>query len=230
MTAVAVIIPVKNEADSIRRQVEALLTLGYFVVVSDGGSTDGTVGQVAESPRVKCIVRKPGHSDGIGPSILRGMVYAHFELGAGRVVVMDAQSHSPDDVLRLLERDDDVVIGSRFLSQSVYHGRPARRLMSRAVATACSQKTGVWISDWTSGFRAYSPRAVREILSSGFKTTMHSWQLEVLYGLLVRHKHYNKEPLSFAECPIHYVAGRSSMSPRIALAAFSVWLGMKHAN
>ena len=220
-----VIIPVKNEADNIHAQVTALLSAGYSVVVSDGDSAGGTIAHIVPAEYLHCIARPLGHAEGIGPAIMRGLVYA-YNHGAQRFVVMDAQSHRPIDVPALLACRADVVIGSRFMRHSWYEGRPVRQLMSRLASLMCSLKTGIWISDWTSGFRVYSRRAVTRLMGCGFQTAMHSWQIEALAACLMPafDEEGHRKDLTHVSVPIDYCPGKSSFDLGVALDAIHVWV------
>jgi hypothetical protein len=133
-TRVSVVVPTRNE----RRNIEPLLSgldPGYEVVLSDGGSVDGTV-EAARHVRPDCRVVTQGWSR--GTSLLAGLQAARGEL----VVLLDADgSTCPSEVARMtaaLTGDADVVRGSRV-------DRSSRRSLSdsalAAVASACLATT-----------------------------------------------------------------------------------------
>jgi hypothetical protein len=138
--------------------------------------------------------------------------------GADRIVQMDAGgSHIAIESLSLLANGSQLVIGSRFLPDSRYYGRPWRALMSRAASFACSAKAGCRLTDWTSGFRAFTSDAIAYLLNfCDYKARMHGWQIEVL-GKAIR------SGMSIAEMPITYRAGESSFDLSVAREAFRAW-------
>jgi hypothetical protein len=142
--------------------------------------------------------------------------------GAEMIVQLDAGgSHDPADAFNLSIQsrltDADVVVGSRFLGRSRYTGRPWRALMSKMAALACSAKAGHWLTDWTSGFRAFTGDAIAYLLNfCDYEAKMHGWQIEVLGKAI-------KSGMSIAEVPIIYRAGESSFDLSVAREAFRIW-------
>ncbi len=222
---VGVCITTLNEAATIGPLVRGLKDRGFQVFVVDGGSTDDTVNLAAnECAQVHCV------SDGyelwqrrpIGPCVQAGWHVA-LKAGCTRIVQMDAGgSHQIEDLPRLLNTRADVVIGSRFIEGAHYEGRFWRAILSEAAAVACNlAQSGPWVRDWTSGYRVYSERAIRELLAHNYVAQGHSFNLEVL-----ARARFAK--LSIAEVPITYRAGRSSFSWRSVNEAFFTWLHLLH--
>lgn len=210
-----VILTTVNEAASIASLTGNLRWQGLDVLVVDAGSTDSTAA-LAESAgaTVLKLPRVP-----IRHALLFGWEMALDE-GYTRVVQLDAGgSHSASDAKRLLhavENGCDLAVGSRFMPGAVYHGRPVRREMSRLAAAACRAKTGAYLTDWTSGFRAFRSEALRELIGAPYQAVMHGWQIEVLAEAV-------RLDMTIAEVPIFYRAGRSSFNAQIAREALNVW-------
>lgn len=210
-----------NEAETIGPLVRTLRRLGLAVVVVDDISSDNTatVAMDAGAQVYQTIARK-----GIGPCLMRGWRYA-LENGATRIVQLDAGgSHDPLEARRMVDAlvttGADMIIGSRFMHGSGYdnsNGRRLRPAMSQAAATACNLATGARFSDWTSGFRALTASAAKELLRPWYISRMHGWQIEVLAQA-------NAYGLRIYEWPIHYVAGRSSFNAKVANEAINAWL------
>jgi dolichol-phosphate mannosyltransferase len=210
----AVIITTLNEAETIGPLVSYLANL-YKVAVIDESSADGTV--KAAELNGAYVITMPSRA-GIGRCLERGLMWAQ-NMDFDRAAIIDAGgSHDPTELERLLSVNVDIVIGSRFIKGSDYHGRPFRALMSRLAALACNlARRGAVVNDWTSGYRVYSRAAIEEILSRSYRSTMHGWQIEVLEQCLAA-------GLSVTEAPITYTAGRSSFNLKVAIEAASVWL------
>lgn len=223
MDAIAVVTTL-NEAESIAWLAGGLRAEGLRVCVVDDASEDDTV-YLARQAGAHVIAHQLRR--GIGPSLVEGWRWALGE-GATAVVQLDAgKSHFPGSANRLLGRlaDADVVVGSRFRPQAMYMGSLRRQWMSRVAALACNLRyfhalSG--ISDWTSGYRAFSAQALRKLARMNYTATMHGWQIEVLLAC-------RWLGLQVAEAPITYLGGRSSFNRRVAKEAFGVWNSQQFA-
>lgn len=223
MNAFAVVTTL-NEAESIGLLVSRLRADGLRVCVVDDASDDETayVARQAGAHVLAHCLRK-----GIGPSLVEGWRWALGQ-GATAVVQLDAGgSHDPAGACVMLGRlaEADVVVGSRFRPGAAYHGGLRRQGLSRAAALACNVRyfhalTG--LSDWTSGYRAFSAAALRKLARVNYTATMHGWQIEVLQAALWL-------GLRVAEAPITYYGGRSSFNRRVAKEAFGVWNSQRFA-
>jgi len=206
-----------NEADTIVSLVSGLRSRGLDVLVVDAGSTDGTADLALAAGAH--VLRMPRIS--IRDALLAGWEMALEDAWVSWVVQIDAGgSHMQADADRLLyvlkASGADMAIGSRFMSGSVYRGRPLRREMSKLAAAACRLRTGVCITDWTSGLRAFSRPTLSRLVQASYRATMHGWQIEVLGEAL-------RQGLRVVEAPITYHAGRSSFGWRVALEALGTW-------
>jgi glycosyltransferase involved in cell wall biosynthesis len=231
-----------NEELSIGPLVSALRGQGLRVCVVDDASDDETpyCARHAGAHVISHVLRR-----GIGPSLVEGWRWALGE-GALRVVQLDAGgSHFAGQALDLLGGLDtaaaaystsgaDLVIGSRFCAGARYEGNVRRMVLSRAAALACNVRYGggltvrrrtvspgnghalTGVSDWTSGYRAFSAAALRKLARMEYRATMHGWQIEVLLAA-------RWLGLRVIERPITYRAGRSSFNRKIAKEAFGVW-------
>lgn len=217
-----------NEELSIGPLVSALRGQGLRVCVVDDASDDETpyCARHAGAHVIGHVLRR-----GIGPSLVEGWRWALGE-GATRVVQLDAGgSHFAGQALDLLDglgvarsgdrpqQGADLVIGSRFCAGARYEGNVRRMVLSRAAALACNVRYGhalTGVSDWTSGYRAFSAAALRKLARMEYRATMHGWQIEVLLAA-------RWLGLSITERPITYRAGRSSFNRKIAKEAFGVW-------
>jgi len=154
----------------------------YAVIVVNDGSTDQT-GSVAESFQEQgpvTVLHNDGNK-GLGFTILRGLREA-----AGRaesrdtVVTMDADNtHEPEhihDMLRQIEKGDDLVIASRFRTGSVVRGVPlARQLLTYGASFTFRALYPVPnVRDFTCGFRAYRAGLIQTFLED----TGPSFQLD----------------------------------------------------
>jgi glycosyltransferase involved in cell wall biosynthesis len=158
------IIPAYNEEPTLPRVLGEIAASGLDaeVVVVDDGSRDAT-SRVAAAHGVT-VVRHPINL-GYGAALQTGYKYA-LRRGALRLAQMDADGqHDPAGVAALLEpivRDElDLVIGSRFLTDTGYRMGPIRNL-GRQFFRALATPFGVAVSDPTSGFQAMNRRVLEE--------------------------------------------------------------------
>lgn len=209
-----VCIAARNEAATIGNLVRRLRRWGFQVAVTDDASEDETGIHAAAAG---AQVAQHAERQGIAASVMDAWHVA-LNGGAERIIQMDAGgSHRPGDALRLRAIEADVVIGSRFLPESEYTGRRWRAAMSRLAAIACSAKAGRWLTDWTSGFRAFRADTAYYLTTfCDYEAQMHGWQIEILGKAL-------RAGLNVAEAPISYAAGESSFNWQVAGEAFSVW-------
>lgn len=210
------VITAKNEAATIGGIVTKLVTDGFKVIVINDGSTDDTAWNALASG-AHVVHQFP--SAGIGPSLQRAWKIALDE-GADRIVQLDAGgSHDPDDAWGLLDKLDtcDMVIGSRFIANSEYIGKPLRALGSKFAAVMLNFASHAHISDWTSGYRAFNRTALNTLAAKQYHQTMHPWQIEVL-GYAIERK------LRIVEVPITYTAGGSSLKWHHISGAIMEWL------
>lgn len=157
-----VCIPAFNEERTIARVVIGAQKHASQVIVCDDGSEDMT-GIIAERLGAKVI----RHERNLGKGeAMRSLFLAARELGPDAMVTLDGDGqHYTNEIERLvapiLDGTADVVIGSRFLDST--EKVPAYRQAGNKMLNVF---TAGDITDTQSGFRAYGPVAVRNILPS----------------------------------------------------------------
>jgi glycosyltransferase involved in cell wall biosynthesis len=214
---VLIIIPAHNEAASLPIVVADLRRRhpDCELLVVDDGSTDETPALVGRLP-VHWL--RMGTWVGIGSVMRAGFRYATAE-GFDTVVRIDGDGqHDEASVNALLDAlagaGVDVVRGSRYLSHSTYRAVGFRRLAQRIVGGLLSAVTGELVTDPTSGFWAFGPRAV-ELLAHHHPTGYPEPEL-----LLLLHKNR----LKTIEVPVQMrerLAGRSSLGAVQTVLAIS---------
>lgn len=157
-----VVVPAFNEAANLGRVVADIrraIPQGDVLVVNDG-STDETDDLL---PQLGVPWLTLSQRVGVGGAVRAGIRYA-LRQGYGYVVRVDGDGqHRACDIARLLvsvaSGHADAALGSRFL------GRPAgaglRRISQSALAACLSVLTGRRVTDPTSGFWLFGPRALR---------------------------------------------------------------------
>lgn len=180
----SLVIPAKNEAESITGTVDGLVQaleaaqIDYEVLVVDDASTDETRVVVERigttNPRVRC---HPSHNPpGFGFAVRAGL---DVFTGDAVAVVMADGSDSPDDVVsyyRVLEDGYDCAFGSRFVSGSHVYGYPRSKLiMNRVVNFGIRMLFRHGYNDTTNAFKAYRREVIetmQPLLSNQFNLTV----------------------------------------------------------
>lgn len=162
MRTVAVV-PAYNEASTIGSVIERTSEHVDKVVVVDDGSTDETA-EIAREYGATVITH--AINTGVGGAVRTGYLYA-IRHDYDFVVQVDADGqHDPSYIPKLLEtaRDNDMVIGSRYLNESYKEYSLVRNLGIRFFTWVVNVVGGVEITDVTSGYRVYRVDRLREIL------------------------------------------------------------------
>lgn len=208
------VVPAYNEAENLNRVVGELRTLAppVDVLVVNDGSTDATA-EVLPGLGVRWLTLAT--RVGVGGAVRAGLRYA-LQQDYRFVVRIDGDGqHRATDIRRLLEpvitNRLDVAVGSRFLT------RRKRRLTmlrgAQALLAAClSAVTKRRITDPTSGFCLFGPRALR-LLAQHHPTGYAEPEL-----LLLLHRN----GLRTGEVPIRIrprLKGRTSLTPLRAVVA-----------
>jgi len=161
----ATVIPVLNEGDRIRGQVERMHSAGVCdasdVVIADGGSTDGSLddGFLADNG-VRAVVAKTGPGR-LSAQLRCGYAWA-LRQGYEGIVTIDGNGKDEVEAvpafLKLLDGGADYVQASRFMRGGRGVRTPlVRHLAVRLVhAPLLSLAAGRWFTDTTQGVRGYS--------------------------------------------------------------------------
>lgn len=166
--SVLVIIPAYNEQATIGHVLESLREHApdYDVLVIDDGSKDDTARIVRQYPNT-ILVRLP-YNMGIGTTMQTGYLYA-YRNGYDIAVQCDADGQHPvhqmDRIVgRVANGDADMVIGSRYVTDTEYVPGLLRRLGKSLLSRLVDSVVGGGITDTTSGFRAMN-RKVLEVFT-----------------------------------------------------------------
>jgi len=160
---IAVIIPAYNEEKSIGEVVNSIKELGscYDPIVINDNSTDRTA-EVAHAAGA-VVIDLPCNL-GIGGAVQTGYKFAR-QKGYDACIQVDGDGQHPADqipnlIKTLFEDEYDMVIGSRFVTDSEYNISFMRLVGIRILSFFLKLTTGLNIKDTTSGFRAINKKVM----------------------------------------------------------------------
>jgi glycosyltransferase involved in cell wall biosynthesis len=218
-----IVIPAHNEAQNLPAVIEEIRQNAPHMnlLVVDDGSTDETC-QVLDALGVRWM-RLPQRL-GVGGAMRAGLRYARH-LGFDTVARMDGDGqHHAAELGRLLDPiatgDADIVIGTRYADRQRGRGGVIRYGLRRVLAAGLSAVTGCRLTDPTSGYCAFGPRAVR-LFSAHHPTGYAEPEL-----LLLAHRN----ALQVREVPVachDRIAGRTTLTGgRVVVAIGRVLLAL----
>ena len=220
-----VIIPTYNERENIERIVPLVLEKdpSIHVLIVDDNSPDGT-GQIAdsmakESERIFVIHRE--NKSGLGTAYITGFKFA-LENSYDLIFEMDCDfSHDPKYIPHFLEaiRDEDLVLGSRYISGVNVINWPMSRLLLSYYANVYSRIiTGLPVKDATGGFKCFRRQVLEAIELDQVKSNGYSFQIEMSFRAWKKGFKIKEIPIVFEDRK----AGQSKMSKKIVREA--VWM------
>jgi dolichol-phosphate mannosyltransferase len=218
-----IVIPTFNEASNLQRLVAEVtrVLVDADLLVVDDASADGTgrlANELARSePRLHALHRSS--KLGLGSAYVAGFQWG-LERGYQRFFEMDADfSHDPNYLpafVAALDAGADVVVGSRNIGGGGVHGWGlGRHALSKGGSLYSRLVLGVRVRDMTTGFKAYTRRALECIDVGSIRSNGYAFQIETTYRAL-------KRGLRVVEVPIVFVdrrVGHSKMTRRDVLEA-----------
>lgn len=181
-------IPAYNEAKCIGEVIEKALRHVDEVIVADDGSIDDTA-RVAETAGAKVVRSKLNQGAG---NATRLCLQAARDRNADVLITIDADGQHnaeeiPSVVAPLLDKEADLVIGSRFI-EYVGDIPRYRRFGIGIITLLLNLAAKVKISDSQSCFRAYSKRAIEnlDIMEKGFGFSIETLVQARRQGLVIK--------------------------------------------
>ena len=189
MEKALVIIPTYNEAENIKKVIEATIREKKFdVLVVDDSSPDGTatiVKEIIESNPNKIFLEVRKKKDGLGRAYIHGFKWA-VNKKYDYIFEMDADfSHNPSELntmLGYLKEGKDMVIGSRYIKGiNVVNWPLGRILLSYLASVYVRLITSMPIKDPTAGFVGYKREVLEAIALDKVKFVGYAFQVEMKY-------------------------------------------------
>jgi len=157
---IVALLPAHNEEKRIGEVIGKAYRFVDMVIVCDDGSTDSTYGEALEfGAEVIKHTKNMGYGAALNSLFTRAQT-----LQAGAFVTIDSDgqhdsAYVPALTEPILKGKADIVIGSRFLSETNFTP-PHRKIAIKLITSLCDIMTRNGFTDLQSGFRAYNPRAI----------------------------------------------------------------------
>lgn len=220
-----IIFPTYNEKENIENIVTAALGKDDIIeaLIIDDNSPDGT-GDIAdrmaaENPRIHAVHRDK--KSGLGTAYIAGFKWA-IEHKYDYVFEMDADfSHDPDYLPDFLEavREDDLVLGSRYISGVNVINWPMSRLLLSYYANVYTRLvTGLPVRDATGGFKCFRREVLEAIDLDQVRSNGYTFQIEMSMRAWKRGFTIKEIPIIFKDRE----HGTSKMSKKIVREA--IWM------
>jgi dolichol-phosphate mannosyltransferase len=190
-TRYAVLIPVINEGERIRRQLESMAAFAgdADIAIVDGGSTDGSLpDSLLEQAGVRTLAVKTGPGR-LSAQLRIGLALSMIDGYEGVILIDGNEKDNPEAIprfIRELDRGYDHIQGSRFLPGGKAINTPGARLMAVRLihAPLISLAARFHYTDTTNGFRSYSRRLLLDPRVAPFRAIFSGYELH--YYLSIR--------------------------------------------
>lgn len=172
-----VIIPTYNNAKTLSRVIEGVLTQTSHLIVINDGSTDATRSILSAYPSL-ILIDLP-RNQGKGNALRHGLREAHGR-GFDYAITLDSDGqHFPEDIpafVRDIEQNGRaLLIGDRNMNQE---GIPGKSSFGNRFSNFWFRfETGITLSDTQSGFRLYP---LKEVQNIRFYTTKFEFEIEII--------------------------------------------------
>lgn len=182
----ALIIPVINEGERIRRQLKEIALGGYAklcdVIIVDGGSTDGSLElEFLRTVEVRALLTKTGAGK-LSAQLRCAYAYALEEKYDGIITIDGNGKDSVDTIpafVAALDEGIDYAQASRFIAGGKGINTPLQRLIAIRLihAPLLSLAGRRWLTDTTQGYRAYSARYLLDARVQPFRDIFVRYEL-----------------------------------------------------
>ncbi|WP_322994226.1 glycosyltransferase family 2 protein [Castellaniella sp.] len=182
----ALIIPVINEGERIRRQIAQIAEGQHArhcdIIIVDGGSTDGSLApEVLHAAGVRTLLTKTGPGK-LSAQLRCAYAYALAEGYEGLITIDGNGKDSVETIPAFnaaLDAGVDYAQASRFIAGGKGVNTPALRLIAiRAIhAPVLSLAGRRWLTDTTQGYRAYSARYMLDPCVQPFRDIFVRYEL-----------------------------------------------------
>jgi len=226
MQRTLIVTPTYNEIENLGAFVDRVrkaLPEAHMLIVDDN-SPDGTGaladGIAAKDDHVK-VMHRAGKL-GLGTAYLQAFTRGVAE-GYERFIEMDADmSHDPKYLASFVQAFDDgydVVVGSRNVDGGAVEGWGlGRHIMSKGGSLYSRSVLGLPVKDLTTGYKAFTRRALDTIDLTRVRSNGYSFQIEMTFRASLAGLKIKEVPIVFVD----RTKGQSKMSRKIFAEAIAV--------
>ncbi|MFH0913013.1 MAG: glycosyltransferase family 2 protein [Candidatus Omnitrophota bacterium] len=164
MPLLSVIVPVYNEAKTIRQILEKInsVPVDKEIIVVDDGSSDGTEKVLGDIKYNNVKIMHHTSNRGKGAAFLTGLSHAEGEL----TIIQDADlEYDPGDYLKLIEaiRQDraDIILGARFTEG--YRGLLIHKLGNRILTGLLNLLFGLRLNDCFTCYKLFRTDTIKKL-------------------------------------------------------------------
>tara|TARA_Y100000996_G_scaffold379954_1_gene333544 strand:- start:228 stop:956 length:729 start_codon:yes stop_codon:yes gene_type:complete len=215
-----VIIPTFNEIENISAIIHDIFNLDITldILVVDDQSPDGTAKEVIKLMKSfpeRLFLENRTKKEGLGAAYVHGFHWA-LKNQYDYIFEMDADfSHQPLEIksmIKILETEADVIIGSRYVKGvNVVNWPLSRVLLSYCASIYVRMITNMPIMDPTAGFVGYKRNVLEVINLDQIKFVGYAFQIELKYKAWINRFKVKEHPIIF----INRVLGKSKMNGSI---------------
>ena len=224
MKKTLVIIPTYNEIENIESLIHQVfqIKIDLNILVVDDNSPDGTgdkVYNLINKYSKKLFLLRRKQKEGLGAAYVEGFMWA-IKYNYDFIFEMDADfSHNPSELfpmLKLLNSNVDVVVGSRYIKGFNVVNWPLTRIMISYLASLYVRLiTLMPVKDPTAGFVGYKRNVLISINLEQIKFVGYAFQIEMKYKSWLNGFTIQEYPIVF----IYRKYGKSKMDKSIILEA-----------
>ena len=220
-----IIIPTYDEKENIEKLVKQITDLGFFILVIDDNSPDGT-GEILEKLKLSNERLSVIHREkklGLGTAYIQGFKWA-LKRDFDYIFTMDADfSHNPEYLTSFVEKlsEFDLVVGARYVKGGGVVNWPFhRKIISRCGSLYARTILGFQVKDCTSGFMGFRRKVLEKIDLDDIKSEGYGFLIEMKYRTFKLGFRIYQNPIIFVD----RTAGKSKISKNIIWEAiFLVW-------
>lgn len=226
MKKVCIVIPTYNEKGNIENIIAEDLKINpnIHILIVDDNSPDGTGEIVDNLIKSKLyndklhIIHRKGKL-GLGTAYIEGFKWG-LQNGFDIFISQDADfSHNPiyiKDMLNLIEKGNDLVIGSRYVKGgSVVNWGLIRRFISKGGSLYSRIFLFTNIKDLTGGYNCYTRKSLEKINLDTIISNGYCFQIEMKFRNVLAKLNIKETPIIFEDRRV----GKSKMSKKIFIEA-----------
>ena len=168
---ISIIVPSYNEIDNIEKLLSSIFQINddFHVFIIDDSNDNAIMNVAKKFHQVNYTYR--GKKLGRGSAVIEGMKKVLDETSADIIIEMDADfSHDPQELILNLKKFTkeklDLLVASRYKKDSqIINWGLRRRIFSKLSNKLAQFLLKVPLTDYTNGYRIYSNRATKHVVS-----------------------------------------------------------------